>query len=98
MRSAPHAFGIDGTAASGRRANFDSGCLLDCDFIIPLAGYPILITCHGGDAVQYMYHLQVMNVITRDELSQHWCPHGYDIDHVTVCCLSSSQRRKAPLW
>jgi hypothetical protein len=32
MWSIPHAFGIDGTAASGRRVDFDSGCLLDYDF------------------------------------------------------------------
>jgi hypothetical protein len=45
MQSAAHAFGIDGTAVSGGRVDFDSECLLDCDFrnpFIPLAGHPIL--------------------------------------------------------
>ena len=32
MLSAPHAFGIDGRAASGGRVNFNSGCPLDYEF------------------------------------------------------------------
>ena len=62
MPSAPHAFGIDGTTASGGRVYFDNGCPLDCDFGETAYSSGRLVPFDHTVLMLYMYyHFQVMN-------------------------------------